>query len=182
MDKMYFSNCLSKVFSAHGKTFPAMQVAAAIFARVGSLPDDFMSWAVGRLEDYDKLPPNLGRELRRELWPDYLEKHPELKAAEQRRRCNTCSPDMAGFFRVWDQDGKSYCLKCACNDRPDLAHIPSWTPRMALDAGMTLSDPATDGRSAPRSLPPSMRAALGRSEEPRPGHVREVDYANATNW
>lgn len=182
MDKMHFSNCIARVFAAHGKTFPSTQIAAAIFARVDSLPDGFMPWAAGKLEDFDKLPTNLGRSLRRELWPEYLEKHPELKAKENRGRCNNCSPDLEGFFWAWDQDGKRYCLKCACNDRQEMAHWQSWTPRMAVDAGMTLSDPGAGRAQGTEYLPPTARKAIGHSEKPRADHVWEVAYANAENW
>lgn len=181
MDKMHFSNCMAKVFAAHGKTFPRKEIADAIFFRVDGLPDEFMSWAAAQLEDFDKLPANLGRSLRRELWPEYLDKHPELRVHERQQRCNNCSPDLDGFFWAWNLDGTRYCLKCACNARPEMTHWQSWTPRMAVDAGLTLSEPEA-AANRPRSLPSKAQSALGHSEPPRQEHLRERAYADAENW
>lgn len=182
MNKFHFSDKLRGIYATFGKAYPAAPVAEAIFRRVEAMPDGFMDYALERLENQPDMPKNLGYHLRHVLWPEYLEKHPRLKATESQSRCNNCSPDMAGFFWAWEADGKCYCLKCACNSRPDLAHIQSWTPRMALDAGLRLSDPAADGRAAPRHLPPAARKAVGHSEKPRIEHLREAAYADAENW
>ncbi|MGE9985390.1 hypothetical protein [Desulfovibrio sp. SGI.169] len=182
MNKFHFSNKLRGIYAAFGKAYPGTSVAEAIFKRVESMPDGFMDYALERLENQPDMPKNLGYHLRHALWPEYLEKHPQLKATESQGGCHNCSPDMPGFFWAWEADGKRYCLKCACNPRSDLAHIQPWTPRMAVDAGLRLSDPAMDGHAAPRYLPPSARKALGHKETPRSDHLREAAYADAENW
>ena len=181
MNEFHFGNKLREICGAFGKPYPAKHVCDAIFRRVDSLPDGFMDYALERLENQPDIPKNMGFHLRHVLWPEYLEKHPGLKAKEQQRRCNNCSPDLDGFFWAWDADGKRYCLKCACNARPDMAHIQAWTRRQAVDAGMTLSGPSQAGQK-PAYLPPAARKAIGHTETPRTDHLREVAYADAENW
>lgn len=182
MNKFHFSNKLRDIYAAFGKAYPAMHVAEAIFKRIESMPDGFMDYTLERLENQPDMPKNMGYHLRHVLWPEYLGKHPQLKAMESQERCNNCSPDLIGFFWAWDQDGKSYCLKCACNSRPDMAHMQAWTPRMAVDAGLRLNDPAADGQTGARYLPLSIRKAIGHDEKPRTDHAWEAAYADAENW
>lgn len=182
MNEYHFCGNLREIYAVFGKAYPAKHISDAIFRRVETMPDGFMDYALERLENQPDMPRNMGYHLRHVLWPEYLEKHPELRAGEGRRRCNNCSPDLLGFFWAWDVDGKRYCLKCACNDRPDVAHMQAWTPRMAVDADMTLSDPLTAGSENRAYLSPAVRTAIGHSEKPRAEHVREVTYADAENW
>ena len=182
MNNSHFCGKLREIYAAFGKGYPVAHISDAIFRRIDSLPDGFMDYALDRLENQPDMPRNMGYHLRHVLWPEYLEKHPELKTGDKMRRCNNCSPDLIGSFWAWDADGKRYCLKCACNSRPDMAHIQAWTPRMAVDAGMTLSDPGTGRAQDSAYLPPAARKAIGHTERPRASHIREVAYADAENW
>ena len=182
MNNSYFCSRLRDIYATFARGYPAAGISEAIFRRVESMPDDFMDYALERLENQPDMPKNMGYHLRHVLWPEYLEKHPQLRATESSGRCNNCSPDLIGFLWAWDADGKRYCLKCACNSRPDLAHMQAWTPRMAVDAGLRLSDPATGTGTAQRYLPPAARKAIGHSEKPRTDHLREAVYGDAENW
>ena len=142
MDNQQFGAWIRELYSIFGKNNPSEPIMSAIYRRVEHLPDDFLDYAMSRLEDSEKLPANLGRELYRVLWPEYLEKHPELRGQEaSRQACPSCSPDTPGFFWAWALNGHRYLLKCACNSRQDLAHLDAWTHERAMQAGLRLQDP-----------------------------------------
>jgi len=177
MDKLQFANWMQAVYACFSKAQPSPAALKAVWQRVESLPDGFFDFAKERLEDYTALPVNLGRELKRVIWPEYLERYPQLKARENTQRCRDCDPDNPGMFWAWDVTGKRWYFKCRCNNRPDQAHMQSWSRQQALNAGYLLSDPFAP--KAPRHLSPTIRAAIGNNNGPRRDHLRQVEEYNA---
>ena len=180
MNKEKFTAHLQSIYAAFGKAFPSNPVALSIWKRVQDLPDGFMEYAVGRFENSTSFPTNPGFELRRVLWPEYLDKNPHLRARESMHGCRQCSPDTPGFFWAYETNGKRYSLKCSCNGRKDFEHVQAWTHAMALDSGLYLHDPTAP--EVPEYLPPAARAAIGHTEQARPDHVRELEHAETARW
>ncbi len=111
-----FKDGLGSVFAAHGKAFPGKEMIAAVWRRVEPLPDSFMAWAAVRLEDYEKLPSNLGRELAVVLWPQWRAEQP---ARPGREGCAACGG--RGFWlarRKGDEGpgGRGVALCPDCSD------------------------------------------------------------------
>jgi len=187
MDKVRFAEWIRGVYAAFGKAAPAQGVMAAVYRRIDGLPDGFLAFAAEQLEDRDSLPANLGRELRRVLWPEYLEKNPELRAREQPRGCRECagSPD-PGIIWAWSRDGHRYALPCVCNTVPSLAHIQHWTLADVEAADLLLYDPLAP--EVPERVT-RRRVAVGQVEDNRARErvrhlpVQErVDYAVEEVW
>ena len=133
MNESYFYEKLRMIYGTFGKAFPAEHIRDAIFRRVEDLPDAFMDFALKRLENQESLPANLGMHLRQLLWPDYLEKHPRLKAKD--KACPDCDPALPGLFWAWDAKGFRYRQKCACNHDPGFGHIQGLTRRQVEARG-----------------------------------------------
>lgn len=177
MDRQGFTYWLQRIYAAFGKT-PNAATMSAVFRRVDGLPDGFFEYAAERLEDRETLPGNLGRELRHVLWPEYLEKNPQLRARTV--GCRDCDPEMPGFFWAWDATGYRLLCKCACNQDRRLENVQAWTRKQAQEAGLLLADPGV--QAAPRTLPAAARKALGHADQPRPEHVAQREYSNAGGW
>lgn len=184
MDRQNFTYWLQRVYAAFGKT-PNAATMSAVFRRVDGLPDGFFEYAAERLEDREALPVNLGRELRRVLWPEYLEKKPGLRAREPQPGCNQCAGGMPGIIWAYGHDGHRYALPCVCNSLPSLAHLRHWTRREVEAAGLSLFDstmPVQAGGNAQSLQRPAVgEVADGRARE-RMRHLPEqerVDYGAA---
>lgn len=145
MNKSYFLQIFEKIFEVHGKASPSSGKADAVYKRISDFPDGLMDFALAKLEDYDSLPGNLGKEFRRVLWPRYVEKHPELRARIQSSYCDNCRDGDAGvpgWFFVWDITGKEALSKCVCNDTESVRHIPGRTRKEMCDLGFFVEQPA----------------------------------------
>lgn len=180
MNEIHFGEKLRDICGAFGKAYPATHVCNSIFRRIKELPDGFMDYAAERLENQPDLPRNLGYHLRHVLWPEYLDKNPGLRAPEENKGCKFCAPGIPGFFWAYESNGKSYMLKCCCNQRRDLEHLEGWTPAMAEARGLLLVDPTH--RQGQQHMPAAARAAIGYNEKPRPAHVREREYVGTASW
>lgn len=180
MDRQSFTYWLQRIYAAFDKT-PTAGTMSAVFRRVDGLPDGFFEYAAARLEDRESLPRNLGRELRHVLWPEYLEKNPQLRARTV--ACRDCDLATPGFFIAWDAKGKSWFFKCACNQDRRHENEQAWTRRQAQEAGYSLTLPGVeDAPEKSRSLPASARKVLGYAESPRREHVAQREYSNAGGW
>jgi hypothetical protein len=138
MENHAFLQGLEDIYSAHGKAFPSPKICAAIFDRVRELPDKFMAFAVGELRDYPTLPSNLGRELRRVLWPQFAEKHPGLLAAARDDGCDWCRDGRTSPGWLWahkSATGHVVLRRCQCSGGD--------MPQSAWDAGYEIGLPAT---------------------------------------
>lgn len=126
MDRAYFINELRNIYATHGKNMVDGIVISSIFRDVENYPKEFMDFCRDILRDYEKLPSNLGREMRLELWPQYLSKHPEAKAKGQ-HACHQCAAGLPGWFWARKPDGARCMCKCLCNTDPRYAHIPAYS-------------------------------------------------------
>lgn len=141
MNYAHFEDKLREIYAAHGKNYPPPPLAAAIWKNVSELPDAFMGFAAEKIMDFEKLPTNLGRELRRSLWPDYLEKNPHLRTRHTPHGCDNCRAGRAGpgWIYAWEADGHALLLKCVCN--PGRQGERGWTKRELLSEGFLLAEP-----------------------------------------
>lgn len=134
MDRPYFFNELRNIYAIHGKNLTDNAVVSAIFHAVENFPNAFMEFATEKISDYTSLPSNLGRELRCELWPVFLEKFPQYKAQEQ-SRCHECAPDLAGWFWAYGPDMQRKVFKCACNRQRQFEHVSGYTHSAVVRQG-----------------------------------------------
>lgn len=173
MREDYFYEKLREIYATFSKAFPAGHISAAIFKRVQNLPDDFMDYALTRLENDVSLPQNLGRYLRMELWWDYLEKHPEQSAYYQPIGCFRCK-NQPGIRLYWEPDGTVHPCKCVCNMDPRIAHISAPTDAELLALGYFLENPCP----VTSYMPKQMRDAIGHDEPVRKAHAEymETDF------
>lgn len=134
MDRPYFFNELRDIYAIHGKNLTDGAVVSAIFRAVENFPNGFMDFAKDKIGDYTSLPSNLGRELRQELWPVFLEKHPQCKTQAQ-SRCHECAPDLAGWFWAYGPDMQRKMFKCACNRQRQFEHVSGYTHSAVVRQG-----------------------------------------------
>lgn len=141
MRRVTFEESIEKVFAIFGKNTPPDRVLDLIFNRIEHLPDDFMSFVVRHFEDQLDLPKNMGFYILRQIWPDYLQAHPELKAKNQYCSCPRCANGLPGWRHVWEpiytQGRHTYVVRvvrCPCGNapNPNNEHIPSDEELLAL--------------------------------------------------
>lgn len=129
-----FYDGIEDIFAAFGKKTPEDKTIQAIYKRIQTLPDAFMDYAVKHFEDQEQLPKNMGRYLFRELWPEYLERNPEMKRSEV-DCCPNCISDIPGWRKVYKQETtgwgeqvwKPIIARCACGNAPNPGHEPVYT-------------------------------------------------------
>lgn len=130
MNKTLFMENMDAIHATFGKPVPTSRILDVIFSRVEPLPDDFMDYARNRVKNMDSLPANFGAFLKRDLWPDYLDKHPELRAREDASCCPDCDRGNPCYFSMHDPYGGITCFRCACRDREK-----GWTRQQARARG-----------------------------------------------
>lgn len=140
MTKLDFSDWLNSLYGSFGKAKPQPHVLESVYKRVETLPDGFFAFAMERLEDRDSLPANLGFELRRNLWSEYLQQNPSLLARHAEQvGCDNCRNSRApGMLWAKDATGHVYAFPCVCNATPSLAHLKHWTRAQLFGAGFSL--------------------------------------------
>lgn len=134
MDRQNFDNAMNEAFAAFQKPQPRPAVLDAIFKRVSDLPDEFLAWAVDALADGEKLPANLGRELRR-MFPAW--KAENTPVAQHDPWANECSgdpncPDCGGtgwhyvypLGALYKPGLAPYAVPCLCNTVVDAWEDP----------------------------------------------------------
>lgn len=136
MDKHVFDGVVRELYAAFGKPEPRPAVLDAAFKAVAGLPDEFAEWASERLQDADRLPSNLGRELKR-MYPAW--KAEAFSAPQHDPWANECSGDPhcpdcggSGWHYVWRRPARSgtapTAIPCLCNTVVDAWEDP---PRRA---------------------------------------------------
>lgn len=165
MERTRFDRVMNEVFAAFQKQQPRQAVLDVIFEKVADLPDDFIDWAAAKLKDEEKLPLNLGRELKR-LWPAFKAETTPVEqydpyANEQAGDPNCPDCRGRGWHYVWPTDPKlykpgcaEYAVPCLCNTTVDSWEHP---PRKA-----SLADLKATGRWTMRRPP------MVRNGEPKP--------------
>ena len=162
MVRATFDDAMDLVFAAFQKPAPRSAVLEAIFKRVSDLPDEFIIWAADALQDEEKLPQNLGRELLR-MYPAW--KAENVPACQPDPYANEASgdpncPDCRGtgwhyVYPIGCRPGTApYAVPCLCNTVVDSWEHP---PRKA-----SLADLKATGRWTMRRPP------VVRNGEPQP--------------
>ena len=162
MDRTFFDETMNGIFAAFQKAQPRQAVLDEAFKPVADLPDDFIAWAADKLKEDEKLPLNIGRELKR-LWPAFkaettpaAQPDPYANEASGDPNCPDCKG--AGWHYVYPigcRPGTApYAVPCLCNTVVDGWEHP---PRKA-----SLADLKATGRWTMRRPP------VVRDREPQP--------------
>lgn len=143
-----FETGMEEIFATFGKKKPETYILKAIYKRVESLPPEFMSYCVGYFEEQKELPKNFGLCLVHDVWPQFLAKHPEMKASNAYGRCNNCLPQIPGFREVYEPfmlDGElrytPRIFRCPCGNAPNPNNDPAPTDAELLSHGWLLKMP-----------------------------------------
>lgn len=141
-----FFEGIDRVFAAHGKIRVSAPVKEQIFKRVRDMPDDFMVFAEEELEDYEKLPANLGREIATVLFTAYKNRQQGIALSEITLQCPEC--DGRQYITAYDRipvttpSGKDEhpfrTLHCVCNTQ---THEQRYSKNDIHKAGWLLADP-----------------------------------------
>lgn len=169
MKRLTFEDGMDEIYAAFGKKSPEPRVLDAAFRRVENLPDEFMAFCVKRLPDEEKLPQNLGRFMLRELWPEFLDRRPELRSqVMEHAPCQRCNmSDMPGYIRVWHTERReARVFRCTCNNAASGLEQPS--DAWLMENGYVWEAPAVPENHWLRSL-------LGRQFRPRPEHEEYLE-------
>lgn len=164
MNKAYFLERFRDICGVFGRNMFPEHVQNAVYRQIEALPDAFMDYALSELEREEKLPSNLGRFLKLELWPKYLDNNPQLRAHEVQTGCHRCRDGVPGLRNYWEPDGTAHTCRCICNTDPRTAKF--WTPTddELIARGYLLHLPQRANRTY---MPPHIRRAIGNTEPPR---------------
>ena len=126
MERQDLSEAMNVVFAAFQKPAPREAVLDAIYKRVSEYPSDFIFWAADKLQEEEKLPMNLGRELVR-MYPAWKAETTPVEQWDPYRNeqsgdknCPECKG--TGWFYCYPTDPKlykpglaPYAIPCLCN-------------------------------------------------------------------
>lgn len=129
-----FIDGIEGIYAIFGKNRPDDRIIQAIFKRIKDLPDSFIAFAVKHFEDQEQLSKNMGRYLFRDLWPEYLERNPELKKMDV-ACCHKCCSDLPGWRKIYKQETtgwgekvwKPVIVRCACGNALNPRHEPVYS-------------------------------------------------------
>ena len=172
MDKALFDSKIKETYATYGKPDPRPSVLEAAFKRVADLPDEFIVWAAEQLQDADKLPNNLGRELKKSLFPAWRASQMPTFTNEQYYADMCGDPDCPecrgkGWFYVWKRGAKPgtapTAIPCLCNLTCDA--FPDMEIRKASLAdlkanGWTFHEPPRIRNRPPQPLKKSLQELL----------------------
>lgn len=151
MDRNIFRNGLNEIYSFFGRKMPDDRICESIFRRVKSLPDDFMNFVITHFTVQETLPRNMGYYLLRVLWPEYLNKNPDLQAHEN-KCCPLCIPELPGWRRVWGTEKTGWGdivhvpleVRCTCGNARNPRNEPIFSEYELLAKGLFLENPDKD--------------------------------------
>lgn len=134
MNKDVFISGIENIYDFFGRKKPEPRHIEIIFRQIKDLPDSFMDFAVKHLEMSESLPRNMGRYFFRELWPEYLERNPEMKKSEN-SCCLNCDPDLPGWRKIYKQETtgwgekvwKPVIVRCTCGNALNPRHEPVYS-------------------------------------------------------
>lgn len=186
MDRTSFDDELNGLFAAFQKPAPRTAILDEAFKPVSDLPNDFLYWAMDKLKEEEKLPINLGRELKR-LWPAF--KAETMPAAQPDPYANEASgdpncPDCRGtgwhyVYPVNCRPGTApYAVPCLCNTVVDSWEHP---PRKASLANLkatgkwTMRRPPMVRNAPPQPMGFSLDDLFARLREGRGVPAEETD-------
>lgn len=122
-----FESGIAAIYATFSRKAPAQNILKAIYKRIEHLPPDFMDYALRHIEDLEEMPKNIGQYLIRNLWPEYLERHPELKSRWDKSCCPLCDPNIPGWRKVYqpevtgwgEETYKPVLVRCTCGTAPN---------------------------------------------------------------
>jgi len=174
MDEQLFNMKLSETYAAFGKPAPRPAVLSAAYKQVADMPDDFIIWASEQLQDADRLPANVGRELRKSLFPAWKASQMPTFTNEQYYadmcgdpQCPECHGK--GWFYVWRKGAgpgtAPTAIPCLCNMTADA--FPDMELKKACledlrASGWTFHEPPRIRNRPPQPLKFSLQELLGR--------------------
>jgi len=143
------------------------------------MPDDFIIWAAEQMQDADRLPPNIGRTLKKELYPAWKASQMPTFTNEQFYADMCGDPDCPecrgkGWFYVWKKGAKPgtapTAIPCLCNMTCDA--FPDMEIRKASLAdlkanGWTFHEPPRIRNRPPKPLKKSLQETLAGLREGR---------------
>lgn len=144
-----FQDGLDEIYSIFGKKAPEERIASTIYKRIRNFPDKFMKYAIEHFENQEKLPSNLIYYLKQILWPEFLERNPELKSNINYSICPQCNPDLPGWRRVWMAELTGWDeivyvpvdVRCSCGNARNPRNEPIFTDNELLANGFYLENP-----------------------------------------
>lgn len=174
MDKHLFDERVKETFAAFGKADPRPAVLEAAYKQVADYPDDFIIWAAERLQDADKLPANIGRELRKSLYPSWKASQMPTFTNEQFYADMCGDPDCPechgkGWFYVWKKGARPgtapTAIPCLCNITcdafPDIELRKACLEDLRVN-GWTFHEPPRIRNRPPQPLKTSLHDLLAR--------------------
>ena len=139
---------LAEIYAVHGKSVPSEKIAEVIIRQMLDKPLAFMSWAAARMGDYDRLPGNMGLELR-QLYSEWTSRRGI--GSRKREACPDCDKSFPGFFFYWkrNEQGVLYerLARCQCNDDPN-ERGPKKSKTQVAKEGFTVIPRGYDGGDA----------------------------------
>lgn len=175
-----------EILATFGKTStPAPILIDAVFKRVRALPDAFMAYAVKRIQDMEKLPANFGAFLRNELWPDYLDANPQMRARGQEFSCHRCKQGSPGLKAFYSPDGETHICACdCCTDKRRIDLLGKFPDEELRARGFLTERPLREPTEIGRKLAAICASALGE-HKPRPEHtsyLKNMEEPDAWQW
>ena len=172
MEKMLFDRLIGETYATYGKLAPRQAVLDQAFKFVADYPDDFIIWAADQLQDADKLPSNIGRELKKVLFPAWKASQMPAFTNAQFYEDLSGDPDCPechgkGWFYVWKRGAKPgtapTAIPCLCNLTCDA--FPDMEIKKASLAdlkanGWTFHEPPRIRNRPPTPLKKSLRDLL----------------------
>lgn len=174
MDRTLFDNLVKEVWASFGKPDPRPAMLVAAYKQVADYPDEFMLWAAEQMQDSDKLPVNLGRELRKSWYPGWKASQIQSVSMDQfvndmcgDPQCPECHGK--GWFYVWRRGARPgtapTAIPCICNVTCDA--FPDIDLKKATLAdlkanGWTFREPPRIRNRPPTPLKFSLQSLLDR--------------------
>lgn len=146
MTETLFLEKIEAIYGIFGRKRPEMSVCAAIFKSISTLPDAFMDFCITHFQDREDMPKNMGMYLLRTLWPEYLERNPNLKSRHEIVCCYKCAPELPGFRKVYDSSGCCHVIRCTCGNAPNPQHERVFTDQELLAWGYVFKQPVVSTR------------------------------------
>lgn len=149
MDLEKFSDGIEEIYAIFNKKMPEDRAKEVVYRRIKDLPPQFMDFAIRHFEDQETLPRNMGYYLKRVLWPEFLDKNPDMKSKTDYSCCPQCLPELPGWRRVWGAEMTGWGelvylpleVRCACGNARNPRNEPIMTDDELIAKGFFLENP-----------------------------------------
>lgn len=177
-----FTTGIEEIYAIFGKKSSEERVNEIVYRRVMNLPPEFMTFAVRHFEDQESLPRNMGYYLKQILWPEFLDKNPDLRSNQQRACCPNCCPEMPGWRRVFRIEKTALgdfwtpeIVRCACGNAPNPRGEKVMSDYELVQCGFSLQAP---DEYKNRKMSDFLASAIGHNEQPRQNHAQALEEAD----